>query len=156
MNTHQTNKQKNNRQLAQTFIAKVIVYEGARRKRKENKVSAFFLSMWSLFQRKFPGVGHERNSVDAILNPGNVIRFFLAPNQWRRMKKVSLILLRLNHTAFEKNMGPSASLVRQLLTRQIVNRATDIVHIILLFDFGIYKFSIYILTNSLPMKIAEE
>ena len=31
MNTHKTNKQKNNRQLAQTFIAKVIVYNGARR-----------------------------------------------------------------------------------------------------------------------------
>jgi len=60
MNNHQTNKQKNNRQLAQTFIAKVIVYNGARRERKKNKVSAFFLSMWSLFQRRFPGVGHER------------------------------------------------------------------------------------------------
>lgn len=70
MNNHQTNKQKNNRQLAQTFMAKVIVYNGARRERKKNKVSAFFLSMWSLFQRTFPGDGHEKNSVDAILNPG--------------------------------------------------------------------------------------
>lgn len=42
MNNHQTNKQKNNRQLAQTFIAKVIVYNGARRERKKNKVPPFF------------------------------------------------------------------------------------------------------------------
>ena len=65
MNTHQTNKQKNNRQLAQTFIAKVIVYEGARRKRKENKVSAFFSPCGLYSSENF----QELDTKETVLTP---------------------------------------------------------------------------------------
>ena len=59
------------------------------------------------------------------------------------MKKVSLILL-VESYRFRKKYGSVCKIaVRQLLTRQIVNKAADIIYIILLFDFGIYKFSIF-------------